>query len=71
MNSTTVNSCCGTGVSHPTKSVRVSVPYNKEEADWLKREAVRTGRSLAGMIRFVSLRYLEEEEKKSQGVSHQ
>lgn len=70
MNSTTVNSCCGMGVSHPTKRVRVSVPYNKEEAEWLKREAARTGRSLAGMIRFVSLMYLEAEEKKLPGVSH-
>ncbi len=59
------------GVSHPPKNVRVSVLYNKEEADWLKREAARTGRSLAGMIRFVSLMYLEAEEKKSLGVSHQ
>lgn len=56
------------GVSH--RSVRVSVPYNKQEADWLKSEAVRTGRSLAGMIRFISLAYLDAEEKKLQGVSH-
>lgn len=63
MNNTTVSSGCGMGVSHPTKKVRVSVPYNKDEAEWFKREAARSGRSLSGMIRFVSLRYLEAEEK--------
>lgn len=46
------------GVSHQSK-IAVSISFDNELASRIKSHAAATGRSVAGLIRFAALSYLE------------
>lgn len=58
------------GVSHLKDRIAVSVSYPQDVAVELRDIARQTGRSLSGLIRFISAEYVKEKKNKLEGVSH-